>query len=702
MENGSHSNGAADAASAESQARLAEKLLALEAEIAALFDRVPFGSHTESVDGTFLSINAMEQAWLGYTSGELIGKRKLFDFLTPHSQEIYRKYRPEHGAAQAITDLHLEIRCRNGSTMPVSVSSMLDSADPLLNGRLMLFDLTESRRQINRNTISAAVFESPSGTMVTNQHATIQQVNAAFTTITGYSAAEAIGQSPRLLSSGRHDKSFYTAMWDAVKSAGHWEGEVWNRRKNGEPYVEWLSISTVVDITGLVTNYVGSFTDITNERNAQDELSHMAYHDVLTQLPNRRLLLDRLSQAISNSRRGQLFNAILYVDLDNFKVINDTAGHEAGDLVLAEVAQRLRHAVREGDSVARLSGDEFALLLEGLDADRMISADKARGLGEKILSVLSQKYTVGKREFHCTASVGIELFKDEESASDLLQHADLAMYQSKNSGKNTLRFFDSAMQSALMERANLEVALHDALERQQFRLYYQPQVNQFQQIIGAEVLLRWQHPQKGLVSPAEFIPLAEQTGLIVPIGTWVLKTACAQLKAWESHPTAKLLRLAVNVSALQFRQDDFVAQLIALVAQSEINPKLLKLEITESMLLDLEDTFRKMQELQRMGVNFSMDDFGTGFSSLSVLTRLPIEQLKIDQSFVRNIGIRDADGVIIQTIIAMAQTLGFEVIAEGVETEAQRAFLADNGCRYFQGFLFSRPIPLGDFEKMCL
>lgn len=694
----------ADAANAESQARLAEKLLTLEGEIAGLFDRVPFGSHTESADGTFLSINAMEKAWLGYTSAELIGKRKLFDLLTPHSQEIYRKYRPAQGAAQAITDLHLEIMCRNGSTMPVSLSSMHghNSTDPLLHGRLMLFDLTESRQQRNRNTISAAVFESPSGTMVTDQHAIIQQVNAAFTSITGYSAAEAIGKSSRLLRSGRHDKTFYVAMWDALKSAGHWEGEIWNRRKNGEPYVEWLSISTVMDITGMVTNYVGSFTDITNERNARDELSHMAYHDYLTQLPNRRLLLDRLSQAISNSRRSHLFNAILYVDLDNFKVINDSSGHEAGDTVLAEVAQRLRHAVREGDSVARLSGDEFAILLEGLDADRMISADRAQGLGEKILTVLSQRYTVGPREFHCTASIGIELFRDEASASDLLQRADMAMYHSKNSGKNTLRFFDSAMQAALTERVGLEYALRDALDRQQFRLYYQPQVNQFKQITGAEVLLRWEHPQRGLVSPAEFIPLAEQTGLIVPIGTWVLKTACAQLKEWERHPTARLLRLAVNVSALQFKQDDFVAQLIEIVRQSDINPKLLKLEITESMLLDVEDTLRKMQELQKIGVLFSMDDFGTGFSSLSVLTRLPIDQLKIDQSFVRNIGIRDTDGVIIQTIIAMAQTLGFEVNAEGVETEVQRDFLLGNQCHAFQGYLSGRPVPLHEFEKMCL
>lgn len=686
----------------ETHARWAERLLAIESEIGALFDRVPFGSHTESSDGTYLSINAMELGWLGYSSHDLIGRRKFIEFLTPSSLATYLRCRQKNGLATDITDLHLSIMRRDGTSMPISLSTMSEhhSATASLNNRWMLFDLTESHHEVSRKNIAAAVFAAPTATFITDKNGTIQEVNEAFTSITGYSAAEAIGQTPRLLNSGRHDKSFYAVMWNSVKINGRWQGEIWNRRKNGEIYVERLSISTVLDVTGDVTNYVGSFTDITSAKNAQDQLRHMAYYDALTQLPNRRLLLDRLNQAISSSRRGHFFNAILYVDLDHFKVVNDTSGHEAGDMVLNEVAQRLRHAVRNTDTVARLSGDEFAILLEGLDSDPLESAARARNLGEQVLALLAQTYKVGQAEFHCTASIGIEVFQDARSASELLQHADLAMYTSKKSGKNTLRFFDQVMQAALNVRVNLYTELFDALEQKQFKLYFQAQVDIDQKIVGAEVLLRWDHPRQGLVPPSEFIPLAEETGLILPIGNWVLKTACAQLKAWESHPSARALQVAVNVSPRQFRQDDFVAQLTKLVSASAIDPKLLKLEITESMVLDLEDTFCKMEALQKIGVNFSMDDFGTGFSSLSVLTRLPIQQLKIDQSFVRNIGVKDTDSVIIGTIVAMAHSLGFEVIAEGVETDSQRVFLEKSGCRHFQGYLFSKPVPIEEFEKL--
>lgn len=682
--------------------RLTEKLSAIELEISGLFDRVPFGSHTEAADGTFLSVNALELAWLGYASAELIGKRKLIDFLTPHSREIYLRYRPQHGAALSISNLHLEIVRRNGTSMPVTLSSLLEqnSKVPLLNNRFMLFDLSEMHKADGGQAISTAVFDSLSGMCITNHDGIIQQVNAAFTTITGYSAAEAIGQSPRILSSGHHGKTFYEALWDSVLTTGRWQGEIWNRRKNGEIYVEWLSISTVVDMTGSATHYVGSFTDITAARNVQSQLSHMAYYDGLTQLSNRRLFLDRLSQTLSNSRRSHLFNAILYLDLDGFKAVNDTCGHDAGDLVLIEVAQRLRHAVREGDGVARLSGDEFAILLENLDADRLEAATKARQLGEKILTLLSQKHTVGTRHFYCTASIGVELFKDADSASELLRHADLAMYQSKSAGRNTLKFFDQTMQDAIDARANLEADLRKALEEHQLRLHFQPQFNHQGALIGVEALLRWQHPERGLIHPLEFAPLAEETRLSLPIGSWVFKTACEQLKTWERHPVASRIQLAVNVSPLQFHQNDFVAQLAALVAASAINPHRLTLEITEGMILHIDDAVSKMAALAEMGVRFSIDDFGTGLSSLLVLSKLPLAQLKIDQSFVQNMECSARDGVIVQTITAMAHTLGLEVIADGVETQDQRAFLEKNGCKNFQGHLFSQALPIEALEKL--
>ncbi len=680
-------------------------LLAIEGEINCLFDRVPFGSFDENADGTIRSINALQLAWLGHSRDALIGKRKFCDFLTPQSRDIYRRYFSGEGSESSMLDLPLEpleIVLRDGSCMPISLSVMRDSqaATPWLKQRFMVLDMSETRRQISRQNISAAVFESPCGTFITDHEGNIQQVNDAFMAITGYSAGEAIGRTPRMLSSGHHDKPFYAMMWNAIKADGRWQGEIWDRRKDGEVYVEWLSICAVLDATGAVTNYVGSFIDITASKNAQDELSHMAYHDALTQLPNRRLFLDRLSQAISASRRSKLFNAIFFIDLDNFKTVNDTGGHDIGDLLLVEVARRLRHAVRAGDSVARLSGDEFGILLEDLGDQRLASADKARHLGEKVLAVLSQTYTIGQRAFHCSACIGIQLFQDENTASELLQHADLAMYQAKHAGKDCLRFFDQAMQASVTARGNLEAELHEAVAQRQFRLHFQPQVNRQGEILGAEALLRWEHPRQGLLSPAVFVPLAEETRLILPIGSWVLQTACAQLKVWAQDPIARTLQLAVNVSALQFQQEDFVPQLTALIAASEIDPRRLKLEVTESMVLDMETTVAKMTALQKCGVNFSMDDFGTGYSSLSALTRLPIEQLKIDQSFVHNIGQGVADGAIVQTIIAMAHTLDLDVIAEGVETEAQRSFLDANGCQHYQGYLFGRPVPIGEFEKL--
>jgi diguanylate cyclase (GGDEF)-like protein len=417
-------------------------------------------------------------------------------------------------------------------------------------------------------------------------------------------------------------------------------------------------------------------------------------------------LEDRISQALANASRNLRYGAILFLDLDNFKVINDTRGHAVGDLLLVEVARRLNHIVRKGDTVARLGGDEFVVLLEDLSADMQQATVLVEQVGEKILNNLALPYLFESYEFHCTTSIGISVYCDqkecsEKNSEELLRHADIAMYQSKKAGRNTLRFFDPAMQAAVSSRAALERDLRNALEQGQFLLYYQSQVYHNGEIIGAEVLLRWRHPERGLVSPLDFIPLAEDTGLILPIGQWVLDTACQQLKLWENHAGARHLQLAVNVSARQFHQTDFVKQVQQTIARHGINPVLLKLELTESLVLDnVDDTIAKMNRLKAIGVRFSMDDFGTGFSSLAYLTRLPLDQLKIDQSFVRNMGVKPRDAVIVQTIIGMANNLGMEVIAEGVETEEQRAFLERHGCSTCQGYLFSKPVPIEQFEAL--
>jgi diguanylate cyclase (GGDEF)-like protein len=388
--------------------------------------------------------------------------------------------------------------------------------------------------------------------------------------------------------------------------------------------------------------------------------------------------------------------------MDNFKVLNDTLGHDKGDLLLKQVAQRLESCMREGDTVARLGGDEFVVMLEDLSEHALDAAAQTEVIGNKILTALNQPYQLAMHECHSTPSIGATLFNShEQSIDELLKQADIAMYQAKSSGRNTLRFFDPQMQASISARVALEADLRLALAENQFKLYYQPQVCHNRQVIGAEVLIRWQHPLRGLVSPADFIPLAEETGLILHIGQWVLETACAQIKIWEGSVHNRHLQLAVNVSARQFRQVNFVEEVTHALQRNAINPDRLKLELTESLVLDdIHDSVRKMNALREVGVHFSMDDFGTGYSSLAYLTQLPLDQLKIDRSFIHNIGLKTTDAVIVQTIIGMANNLGMEVIAEGVETEAQRIFLEQHGCQVCQGYLFSKPIPIEQFESI--
>ncbi len=547
--------------------------------------------------------------------------------------------------------------------------------------------------------IAAIAFETDESMMVTDENAVIIRVNQAFTQLTGYSPEEAVGQKPSLLKSDRHDAGFYRRMWESLRLYNSWQGEIWDRRKDGEVYPAWLSITAVVDKEGKATNYVGAFVDFTERKRAEDEIHHLAYYDTLSQLPNRRLLLDRLRQAVATSSRNHTGGALLFIDLDNFKTLNDTKGHGVGDLLLIDVAKRLQACVREGDTLSRFGGDEFVLLLEGLSEERAQAAVQAQGVGEKVLQELNRPYNLAGNEFHSSSSMGITLFADfQQNLDELLKQADTAMYEAKKSGRNTLRFFDPIMQQELEVRAQLEVGLREALQKQQFQLYYQKQVNRNGRTLGAEVLVRWIHPEQGLISPMQFIPLAEETGLIIPIGTWVLEIACKQLKAWETDRLTRNLQLSVNVSGRQFRQVDFVEQVCEILDQTAINPLRLKLELTESIVLDdVADTIAKMQALKEIGVSFSMDDFGTGYSSLAYLTQLPLNQLKIDQSFVRNIGTKASDVTIIQTIIGMADNLSMEVIAEGVETQIQRNTLESMGCMLYQGYFFGKPVPLEEF-----
>ncbi|MFZ4624871.1 MAG: putative bifunctional diguanylate cyclase/phosphodiesterase [Rhodoferax sp.] len=437
-------------------------------------------------------------------------------------------------------------------------------------------------------------------------------------------------------------------------------------------------------------------------KQSKAEIEHLAFYDHLTSLPNRLLLMERLGHALSACARHQRYGILLFLDLDNFKTINDTLGHDIGDQLLRQVASRLLACVRGHDTVARLGGDEFVVLLEDLSDNQVEAAESARHIGEKLLIALSQAYLSDGASQKSSASIGAAMFGGAPVMPiELLKQADIAMYQAKALGRNRLCFFDPRMQATITAHAELESDLLLALQQQQFMLYFQPQVTQHQRVLGAEVLIRWQHPQRGLVPPLEFIAVAEESDLINQIGQWVLQTACRQLNIWQLSPETAHLQLAVNVSARQFRQADFVAQVNRIITATGIEPMGLKLELTESLVLDnIADTIAKMTALKELGVRFSMDDFGTGQSSLSYLTQLPLNQLKIDQSFVRNIGIKPSDGMIVQTIIGMARNLGLEVIAEGVETAEQQLFLAEHGCTLYQGYLFGKPAPLADFEAL--
>jgi diguanylate cyclase (GGDEF)-like protein/PAS domain S-box-containing protein len=567
-----------------------------------------------------------------------------------------------------------------------------------------IFDYYRARERAQQLRIAAAAFETHESIMIYDPERRIQRVNRSFTQLTGYSPEEVIGKAPDLLRSGRHDEEFFRKRWEAIKRDGHWEGEIWNRRKDGAIHPVWLTTTAVTDAGGKVTHYVSVLTDITQRKEAEEQIHQLAYYDALTNLPNRRLLLNRLSHAMTASARSGEHGVILFIDLDNFKTLNDTKGHDIGDMLLIEAARRLQSCVRGGDTVARLGGDEFVVMLGSLSAEAEQAAAEAKAAGENIRESLGQPYYLRDFEHHSSCSIGISLFRAHDiSVEDLLKRADTAMYEAKTAGRNALRFFDPHMQAVLEARVLLETDLHYALSEQQFELFFQIQVDAANQPIGIEALLRWMHPTRGLVMPAEFVPLAEETGLILPIGQWVLETACAQIKAWETHALAGGLQLAVNVSARQFHQPDFVERMCETLKRTGADPARLKLELTESVVLgNIADTVAKMHELKRIGVRFSMDDFGTGYSSLSYLTQLPLDQLKIDRSFVRNLGIKHSDAVIVQTIIGMAGSLGIEVISEGVETNEQRAFLERAGCMAYQGYLYGNPAPLEEFADMML
>lgn len=571
---------------------------------------------------------------------------------------------------------------------------------PISNGTLNIrvHNLIQRNAERSRLRLAACVFHSSGeAILITDRNNLIVDVNAAFCKLTGYDKADVLGCNPKVLSSGRSSREDYRQMWGVLLNDGVWQGELWDRRKDGSVYAKLMTISVVRDKAGEIEFHLANFVDVSHYKESEKRIEHLAHHDTLTGLPNRLHMQIFLEQSMLIASRMSEQLAVMFLDIDRFKIVNDTFGHSLGDLLLIQVATRLKSCVREYDTVARLGGDEFVVILRGHN----ISSDAAT-VAKKINHCLSQPYQVGNHALRTSSSIGIALYPDNGShIDDLMKNADTAMYTAKSEGGNGFRFFSLAMHRHVHEKLKMENELYVALERQELRLYYQIQVDGMSRPVGAEALIRWQHPERGLVSPMQFIPLAEETGLILPIGYWVLDTACAQLKEWQHDARTRDLLLAVNVSAKQFCQVHFVAQLQEVMQRHAINPALLKLEITESILLkNVEDVISTMNELKALGVQFSLDDFGTGYSCLQYIKRLPLYQLKIDQSFVRELSTDKSDKAIVRTIIALAQNLGLDVIAEGVETKEQHRLLLDKGCAHFQGYLFSKPVPIDEFEAL--
>ena len=654
-------------------------------------------------DGTTRYWNKASERLYGFTAEEAIG-RNLRDLIIPPPMREGVRQAMQHmfDTREAIPAGELVLKHKDGSSVPVFSSHAYVQAPGCFPEMFCVdIDLSARYRAEAELSIAATAFEAQESVLVTDPEHRILRVNKAFTQSLGYSDAEVLGQTLALLKSERDTDTHFSTIQRTLRRSGKWAGEIWSRRKNGEVFPQWVNINAVYDARGEVIYFVGTLSDITLRKAAEEQIRQLAFFDPLTELPNRRLLMDRLQHALTSSERTKHNGALLFIDLDNFKTLNDTRGHDQGDQLLRQAAQRLSGCIRECDTVARLGGDEFLVVLENLDISLATAAADVRAVGEKIVSVLNQTYQLGDFDFNSTASVGVALFCGVGlSVDELLKQADLAMYQAKAAGRNGLRFFDPAMQAVVNARAALEVDLRMAIAHQQFELHYQPQVNKQGLVTGAEALLRWPHAARGMVSPASFIPLAEETGHILPLGRWVLETACQQLVAWSQQPLLDNLVLAVNVSPRQFREANFAENVLALLAATGANPQRLKLELTESMLVDnLEDMAAKMAALQAVGIGLSLDDFGTGYSSLSYLKRLPLDQLKIDQSFVRDVLTDPSDAAIARTVVALAHNLGLDVMAEGVETLAQKEFLAQCGCHAYQGYLFSRALPAKQFAE---
>ncbi|WMC11463.1 EAL domain-containing protein [Oceanimonas pelagia] len=676
---------------AEQRQRQQATLKESESRLRAITGALPDLMFVMDEDGRYLEVMASHPSLRYPVNDGVIGKR-VDELFPPEQASVFVNFIHDTLANPCTRRLVYELDTFEGRRMFESQAQAMDA--PLGQKRAVVVLTRDITQRVHNETelrIAAVAFESFEGMLVTDAQNRILRVNRAFTDITGYTAEEVVGHTPALFSSGQHDGEFYRKMWQCINEQGHWQGEICNKRKSGQVYPQWLSISAVRDEQGDVSHYVASITDITQRKKDAERINHLAFYDGVTGLPNRRFLNERIGQ----HQQDDHGTGLIFIDLDNFKDINDLWGLGVGDQLLQQAAQRLNKALREQDMVARLGGDEFVVLLAGLPADRHRAAAQLEQTGHRLLALLEQPYVHENHILRCSASLGVVLLQNTGlSPDELVQQAELAMYDAKNGGKGKLRFFDPQMQEVVARRLRLEEDILRGLEAGEFRAHFQPQFDYQGNMVGAEALVRWYHPERGILAPGAFMAVADEAGLMNRIDRMVLAQSCRQMAAWARQPAFSDFTLSVNISAARLYQAEFIEDVLGIFRQTGVNPAAIKLEITESMLLDdMATAITRMQALKRHGVRFAIDDFGTGYSSLLYLQQLPLDQLKIDQSFVRALPGDDNSLSIIKAIVAMAHSLKLEVIAEGVETDAQRQLLHLHGCQHYQGYLLSRPEP---------
>lgn len=683
--------------------RFSQKYQDSETRFQATFEQAPVGIAMVAPDGRWLRVNRQLCTMLGYSHDELL--QKTFQDITYPEDLAADLSLVQQTLAGTLLNYDLEKRfiCKDGSPIWINLTvSLIRKPDNSPDYFISIIENITQRKQAERELQLAATVYRAIGEaiMVCDENKIIVATNPAFTELTGYSEQEAIGKKSNLLKSGHHNQQFYRHMWEIIHKTGHWQGEIWNRRKNGEIYLEWLTISPVYDSQGKIQQYVSMFSDITEQKQAEQTIWQQANFDPLTGLPNRNMFHERLRQEIKRAERNETLFALMFLDLDFFKEVNDTLGHDNGDLLLQETALRLKECVREMDTISRLGGDEFTIIAVNLDRNTVI----VENMAQRIVKRLAEPFTLGKEIVHISTSVGISIYpNDTRNEIELIKNADQAMYAAKHEGRNRHHYFTSELQQAATTRLHLISDLHKAVEEHQFALYYQPIVDlRNNEIYKAEALIRWQHPERGLVNPVEFIPLTEETGLINPIGDWLFRTVVQQLREWRQtiHPD---FQISINKSPVQFRNEinDCNSLWVDELRNANLSGQSIVIEITEGLLMDSNQNIaNKLLDFRDAGIQVAIDDFGTGYSSLAYLKKFDIDYLKIDQSFTRGLADNSNDFVLCEAIITMAHKLGLKVIAEGVETKEQYQLLVKMGCDYGQGYWFSKPLPVFEFESL--